>query len=400
MNFSSGIPLDDLSLIEQRCRLKADGARWAAERQRVLSSHSASTDASDAKYRQLIQRGVEAGAYLWMIGPDAPRATQDLLWQDIEFGFGLVADLLCLIQEVTLEQSSVKGLFKEAVFLLAEAQSDLRWAISTVSSQRDSDQIEVFQWLLQTAYNEGWYIESLRLDYEPVSRNDIRAHFSDVESAFHRIQERRQVYEECLGRVSSQAELIVNGNGTDDEWRDIIVAIEEATKAGLPPSNVMLRESLLPILHAVPDFCRNSAAFQLVQREIERARSSNRPLRKPATRPPNTEILTVRKFLQKRGMLLLGGIPRPFARESIASAFGLRQLVWPEIHESDPPSLVEPLIAQAETAVVLLAIRWIRYRYTEFVPRTCAKFGKAFVRLPTGYSSNQIAHQIVRQLNL
>jgi hypothetical protein len=46
--------------------------------------------------------------------------------------------------------------------------------------------------------------------------------------------------------------------------------------------------------------------------------------------------------------------------------------------------------------VVLLAIRWSSHSFGD-VKRFCDQFGKPLVRLPAGYSPNQVAVQILAQ---
>ena len=83
-------------------------------------------------------------------------------------------------------------------------------------------------------------------------------------------------------------------------------------------------------------------------------------------------------------------------QESLRRALGLSELLWIETKEHQSIDSFEPLIARADVAVVLLAIRWSSHAFGD-VRQFCDRHGKALVRLPGGYSPNQVAAQIVGQ---
>jgi hypothetical protein len=56
----------------------------------------------------------------------------------------------------------------------------------------------------------------------------------------------------------------------------------------------------------------------------------------------------------------------------------------------------EPAIRRDDVAAVLLAIRWSSHSYAE-IRAFCDRYGKPLVRLPAGYSPNQVATQILQQ---
>ena len=87
---------------------------------------------------------------------------------------------------------------------------------------------------------------------------------------------------------------------------------------------------------------------------------------------------------------------RPEAREALREALGLGELIWVETKEHQAVSTFEPAIARPEVALVLLAIRWSSHAFGE-VRRYCDRHGKPLVRLPGGYSPNQVAAQIIDQ---
>ena len=95
-------------------------------------------------------------------------------------------------------------------------------------------------------------------------------------------------------------------------------------------------------------------------------------------------------------MVLIGGDRRPEAHEALKAALGLKELLWIETREHESIDKFEPYVARTEVALVLLAIRWSSHSFGE-VKGFCDRYGKPMVRLPGGYSPNQVAAQILAQ---
>jgi hypothetical protein len=112
---------------------------------------------------------------------------------------------------------------------------------------------------------------------------------------------------------------------------------------------------------------------------------------------PTEEMRRARELLQGRSAVLIGGERRPPAAESLEAALGLRELVWIETREHQTHAVFEPYVARDDVAVVVLAIRWSSHGFGE-VKEFCDKYGKPLVRLPAGYSPNQVAYHLVRQV--
>src|SRR5205085_7156576 len=91
------------------------------------------------------------------------------------------------------------------------------------------------------------------------------------------------------------------------------------------------------------------------------------------------------------------GERRPSAVDALAQAFGLRELIWIETREHQTHAVFEPYVARDDVAAVVLAIRWSSHGFGE-VKEFCDKYGKPLVRLPAGYSPNQVAYHLLRQV--
>ena len=74
----------DLQVIEARCRLKAEGARWAAARQRSLQDGANFYTEIEPKDREIISKakGLE-DCFLWMNHSSAPIPANPRLWDDV-----------------------------------------------------------------------------------------------------------------------------------------------------------------------------------------------------------------------------------------------------------------------------------------------------------------------------
>jgi hypothetical protein len=101
-------------------------------------------------------------------------------------------------------------------------------------------------------------------------------------------------------------------------------------------------------------------------------------------------------LLDGRSAVLIGGICNRESQRLLETSLGLTELIWIETREHQSIRAFEPPIARPDVALVLLAIRWSSHAFGE-VKQFCDRHGKPLVRLPGGYSPNQVAAQIVLQ---
>ena len=111
---------------------------------------------------------------------------------------------------------------------------------------------------------------------------------------------------------------------------------------------------------------------------------------------PTAEVQAVRKFLKGTSLVIIGGDCRDHAQQAIKEAFALEEVVWLESQEHQSTERFKPYIDPSNVKVVLLMIRWSSHSYGD-LKRFCDRHGKLFVRLPGGYSPNQVASQIMAQ---
>lgn len=121
--------------------------------------------------------------------------------------------------------------------------------------------------------------------------------------------------------------------------------------------------------------------------------------RREATAParPMSVEERVAGALRGRALLVIGGDPRKQHAERLRSTFGLSELIWPVTRE-DAPDLysLEPVIARADVAAVVLLIRFIRHALND-VDDLCTRHSKPLARCTAGYNPAQVATALVEQ---
>jgi hypothetical protein len=390
-------------VIEARCRLKAEGARWAARRQRLIAEGGHFATEIEPRDREIIARAKALpDCFLWMCHPPSAPTPADLdLYDVVAACFENLAAGLSLVKQVLDEPQLHQIQFEEAIDLLAESQSALRASIVDLDGPPDSDQLRVFNWLRDTAAENRIFIQRyMRLDdpADPRGWPDLAARIETLDATLQEAQRKHKLRRKLLGKVRHKASLIEREpDQAEEHWRLLIEAVNELVAGGLPPSNPEMREMLLPVISTLPQADEFPRGFQFVLREIERYAASSPPPeaapREPATSP---QIEEAARLLEGKSVVLIGGERRPPQQQAIEEAFRLRELIWLETREHQSIVGFEHSIARDDVAVVLLAIRWSSHSFGE-AKDFCDKHAKPLVRLPGGYNPSQIAVQILTQ---
>ena len=399
--YSSDFVEADLSLIEARCRLKAEGARWAANRQRRIEQGTTFATEIAPADRAIIARAKELpDCLLWMCRPHAPSPSEFGLYEDVAGCFECVANIVGLLRKVQDEPGSLQGEFGKLLNLLAEAQSALRASIATIHGPIDNDQIQVFNWLKDTAAEKRILIERyMKLDdpADPAQWDKLYVRIAAIDSVIQDAMKRERYRRKLLGKVQHKLSLIVNEpDAASEHWRILASTVDELVNDDLPPSNRELRELLVPVIDSLPDPAEFPQGFRLVVREIDRFIATSPPPAVQTVTPPTPEVEQVANLLKGRSMVLIGGDRRQASWQALKDAFHLKDLIWIETREHESIDSFEPSVARPAVAVVVLAIRWSSHSFGE-VREFCERHGKPLVRLPGGYNPNQVAMQIMSQ---
>jgi len=392
----------DLPAILVRCRLKAEGVRWAAARRRRLDQGADFRDEVAPKDREILDRArALVDCYLWMNTPDFFPPPEPGRIEDAACGFEAVAAAIELIRAL-LDASKPDGaLFEKALDLLAESQSALRVALARLDDREDKDQYRAYQWLKAITAREQIYIRRYMRIGDPADPARLPAVLAEIDAtdeAFQNSRKGEKRRKSGLGKLRYHAKLVEQGITPEIHWPKVAEAVDELVADGVPASNPDLREALLPIIdEPMPESAALPAGFALALREVDRFLATQEVAPgDPGHRAPTAEVDAVARLLRGRSVVLIGGSRRPGALAALEAAFGLDSLIWPETRDHQSIEPFRPLIARPEVALVLLAIRWSNHSFGD-LKRDCDIHVKPLVRLKAGYNPNQVASQILAQ---
>ena len=389
----------DLSVIANRFRLKAEGARWAAERRRLIDEGMPFNTAIVPRDRELIARAKQLGCYLWTNGRNAPRPGNLDLFDVLGSCFEAAAEAVILLRDYAVQVKN-KDLLKQCLDVAAEVQSALRSAVMAIGGPTDTEQQSLYDWLRKAAAKNDVFIERhLRVDdaADPYSWPDIRSRIQSVRETCQDALDRQRQRTDRVKRLRFHAKHITSGGGTDHDWQTIVKVVDEAVRDGVPPSNIEIRDALLPIIDSLPVSDGFPAAFQLVLRETEKYRARQDVETSGQNESvPTVETQAVRKFLNGTSLVIVGGDSRDHAHQAIKEAFSLKDVIWLDSREHQSTERFMPYITRADVKVVVLLIRWSSHSYGD-LKQYCDRHRKHFVRMPAGYNPNQIANQVVAQ---
>jgi hypothetical protein len=397
-------PTISLSLIEQRCHLKARGARWAAKRQRLMAGGADFATEIQPIDREIIHQAKDLpDCFLWMNHPSGPSPTDLLSFEELAGCYDTLAEAMALVKRVESDYENHKGEFERALDLAAQAQSALRVCLGGLEVDNDSDQKEAFRWLRETGSDRHIFITRyMRVDdpADPTTWQDLSARIDQLDNELADAQRNGRRRRKLLGKVRHKASLIEQAiEGSDpceESWRILIESVEELINDGLPPSNRELRDAILPVVDSLPESDYPAPGFQRVLAELDRLLANCLDTTAATSRSPSDEVLAVRQLLEGKAVVLIGGDRRPAHHRAITEAFGLSHLEWVETRSHESTARFEDHVARPDVALVLLAIRWSSHSFAD-VADFCRTHDKPLVRLPAGYNANQIALRVLEQ---
>lgn len=393
----------DFAALVQNCTLKKAAALWAAERQLSIAQGNKGDPEIEAQRLKLIETAqARSDCYLWMCQREAPTEVEAVAYSELAGCFDATIQITLLLESIISPEEEDESLLEPVLTLAAEAQAALRNAITAVNGTIDSDQVKLFQWLKAMTYEHQIHIREYMSKWnsaQPAAWATLKARIQELAD---RIQEFKQVTrqrQKLFSKVRHRCRVIEGATGEErlEDWQRLSEAVGGLIDSGLPPSNIELRDYLLPILDQLPAVLDLPKNFQLVLREIDRYLASRVPVGEAfETTAPIEEVQRVRELLRGQTVVLIGGERRQAAAAALSSAFGLKELIWIEGHDQTYTDF-EPHVARPEVTIVLLAIRWSRHGFGE-VKEFCIRYDKPLVRLLGGYNPNQVAYTILSQI--
>ena len=233
----SDVSDNDLALIAERCRLKAEGVRWAVERDELLR------DGADFSFdvrpgdQDIIGRARELpNCFLWM---NQPRSD---IWSRSE-NYLLLADCFetlaeCVEAILITTKLEDRTHFMAAVEMMAEAQSALRTAVSRVESHPDSDQQMIYYWLRNRANEDRFYISRFMKISDPADpgrNDDVHDRAFELLEAIIPDQHLTTQIERGMAKARHHVERIASGEDVSDEydWSRAAESIEAVIECGI-----------------------------------------------------------------------------------------------------------------------------------------------------------------------
>ena len=397
------VTLDELPIIERRCRLKAEAARWTLERASLLEQGAPFAEAIMPRDTDLIEQAREfAQCYLWMFQREAPAADKRVAYTELAGCYEAAANALQFVRTLLADQAT--ALLLHGLTLCAEAQSALRVAVQELGRNSDRDQIRLFMWLKEYGYEQNIFIERFMRASDiaaPEDWPDVCGRIDAAASSYRAQVEGQRRKRKLLNKAIYHRQQILSTPGDEHahDWQKVLTTVDELLGDGLPASSIELRELLLPLTELVPEQLELSYSVQRVMNEIDSylaSRPTNVLGDLPATE--SRELAQARQLLRGQALVMIGGERRIEAEQQLKAALNVNEIYWIDTRSHQTHTVFEPYVARGDVALVLLAIRWASHGFSE-VQAFCTRYNKPLVRLPTGYNANQVAYQIVTQVS-
>jgi hypothetical protein len=388
---------EELAHLENRCWQKSAAARGAAERlRRVREGNEVPIENAPDGSEMLAWSDQLVNSFYWVQAADGAPSVDIAVVDHVGGCFAAVAEALGLARSMLDERRGSSKMLDRSLPLVAEAQSALRAAVQRLGSAADPDQLEVFEWLKATAARHHVYIKRfMRADEvaEPARWSELLARIESAGS----FNKQGRLPDSQVERLRDLVKAVHGRVDNDENWHTLISAVDEVIEAGVPPSNRDIRELLLPVIDELPARDEYPEHFRRVLREIDRFLANrDAPPKSASSHEPSALVKEAARLLSSQSIVLIGGNRRREAQESLRRALLLKDLIWIETKEHQAVDTFEPMIARADVALVLLAIRWSSHAFGD-VKQLCDRHGKLLVRLPGGYNPNQVAAQILSQ---
>ena len=202
----------------------------------------------------------------------------------------------------------------------------MRAAIEAVGGESDKDQDKLFLWLRHTVTEEQIFVSRhMRLD-DPAdftAWRDLQQRIGDLSTQIEAIRKEEKQKSGLLNKAKYHARRVMEGRGSEEDWKKVVTAVESMVDDGVPASSVEIRDMLVPIIDDMPDI-EVPPGVQRVLAEIDRYFATQMPTVAQTARDVSGEVQQVADFLGQKAVVLIGGEPRPYACDALKSAFRLR----------------------------------------------------------------------------
>jgi len=390
----------EFATIAFRCRLKAEACLWAIEHWDTLIARLLAPIDLQAR-EDLIRRAKSVdGCWLWMLDATwlpADRAMLVLCGEN----YATLALAAEIADRCLLENPS-----EELLRLLAEAQSSLRAALMNIEIDNDSDQLDMFWWLRDLGQMHRIYIDRhMRRDdpADPIAWADLRSRIQAWADQHDSRRQSERVRAALIKKLEYHVKRLREGSPEDSSahQRTILDCLGDWTRQGFYPSDPLLCRILLPVYDLILEDADDRDDVSPVLRAVDALaarQESQAGALELEPRRRSDEVLRAADILRGRTVVLIGGDVRPLSKRRLERDLELRELRWLSTSPHERHDALLPDIVRADVDAVLLVIRLTSHSHGDLAD-VCARVGKPFVRLPGGYGSAQVAHQVLEQIS-
>lgn len=199
------------AVTQDRLILKAEAARWAAERPHRLDEGADLNLEIEPQDQEFIGRAQEYGCHLWMLDPKGRRPGIPEQFTLIAAWYENLAEALALLDVVIEESGWQVDEITDLLELAAESQSALRVAVGECGGFADEDQQAVFDWLRDVAEEHRIFIPvGMRLDNptDPSQWAAITGRIQEVGRGFKERQAQARKRKKLLAKVRHKASVL------------------------------------------------------------------------------------------------------------------------------------------------------------------------------------------------
>lgn len=386
---SNVLPVQEMERILKSLQMKKEACQ-------MLATEDTSQPVTNyILHSDLLKKGMECDVSLTMLRPHEIQRT--LTSEEAKLlaeCYSVTADAILLLLDIRNSNPTAGLKLKECIDLLAEAQSQVRSVVESLGLQKDEDQCGLFMMLRSFSREQRVYLPQLSNSKANVTNDEVDELQNKIINARIPLDSQRQInikLKQLQGLISAKPE-------NEKHWLLIAGQVARLISTGVMPSNKELRNLLLPVFEEIPALDTYPKEFGQVINSID-SYLATRPDVDEANisqEPPIQQVTSVRKLLEGRKVVLIGGSERKSPKRKLEEAFGLDELTWISTTSHTPVKHFEPYIHKKDVAIALLAIKFSSYRFKE-VKVDCDKANVLLVRLPSGYGINQVALQILEQ---
>jgi hypothetical protein len=277
----SDVSDNDLALIAERCRLKAEGARWAVERDGLLREGADFSFDVRPGDQDIIGRARELlNCFLWMNQPRSDIWSRSENYLSLADCFDTLAECVEAILVTTDLEDRTQ--FMAAIEMMAEAQSALRTAVSRVESHPDSDQQMIYYWLRNRANQDRFYISRFMKISDPADpgrNDDVHDRAFELLELVTPDRHLTTQIERGMAKARHHVERIATAEDASDEydWSRAAESIESVIECGISCDNEELVELVAPYAERLVDQEWPQGFQNLLATAIRRATDDDQP---------------------------------------------------------------------------------------------------------------------------